>query len=266
MASGDNRALTDPKFWDARWDSTDRNTSFADCRWVTRNYQYAALDRALRSALPRGEHLTFMELGCGQARWMVYFYHVFGYRVFGCDYSPVGCELARQTLAAAHVPGEVEEANFFRLEGRYDIVMSAGVVEHFDNGGDVVAAFARLLRPGGFLITDVPNLGGLNGMLHRLLKPDTFDSHRVVRFDDLRAWHRAAGLEETLATPYGSVSLCRLPRQPFVTRPAARAWAMIYRVAQGAANRACFALARAGVAPDHPSISPHLLAIARRPR
>ena len=266
MESGSAHALTDSKFWDARWDDTDRNVGFADPRWVTHNYQYAALDRALRSALPRGEPLTFMELGCGQARWMVYFHRVFGYRVFGCDYSPVGCDLARQTLTKAAVSGVVEEADFLQLKGRYDVVMSAGVVEHFENGGDIVAAFARLLQPGGFLITDVPNLAGFNGTLHRLLKPDTFESHRVVRFEDLRAWHRSAGLEETLAMPYGSVSLCRLPRRPFTTRRAARAWATFYRLAQGSANRASFALDRIGLAPDHPSISPHLIVIGRRPR
>ena len=163
------------------------------------------------------------------------------------------------------MPGTVEEADFFRLRGAYDVVLSAGVVEHFDDAAEVVATFARLVRPGGYLVTDVPNLAGFNGALHRLLKPETFASHRVVTLADLRAWHRAAGLEEALARPYGSVSLCRLPRAPFASPLLARPWSLLYRVAQAAAERACFALDRVGLAPDHPWLSPHLLVVARRP-
>lgn len=124
MAGTDSGGLTDATFWDARW-TTAHDSRPPDHRRLTRRYQYAALDRALRSVLPSGP-LTFVELGGAQARWMVYFHHTFGYRVHGCDYSAVGCELARRRLAEAGVPGTVEEADFFRLRGAYDVVLSAG--------------------------------------------------------------------------------------------------------------------------------------------
>lgn len=261
------RELTSTEYWNDEWRRLAPTSAYGSLQWVERNYVYRSLDTLLRSVLPVTPDRTFIEMGSGPARWMIYFHRRFGYRVFGCDYSEVSCELARRNLAAAGIAGEITQADFMTIGGRYDVVFSGGVVEHFDRPLEVLEAFNRVLAPGGILITDVPNLGGINGLYQRLLKPETFETHRLVTLGDLRHWHAALGLHELLATPYGSISLSRLPaggfrRFPWLERAL---WRPLHLVASRGLNRACLLLHRARVRLDHPLISPHLLVVSRKP-
>lgn len=261
------QALVTTEGWDRYWSEARAGRDYADLRWVRGDYLCCSLDGLLRSVLPADPTRSFIELGAGGGRWLVYFHRVFGYRVTGCDLSRPSCERARQTLARAGIAATVREASFFDVEGQYDVVFSAGVIEHFADPTAPLAAFARLVAPGGFLVTSVPNLTGLNGLYRRLLKPETFATHTVIRLTALRRWHRDLGFHERLATPYGSLCLNRLPLHAFPGFPRLqrRVWRPAYRLASGGVNQACLALHRLGVRIDHPWISPHFLVVAVRP-
>jgi len=41
-------------------------------------------------------------------------------------------------------------------DGTFDIVFHQGVLEHFRNPGDLIAENARVLKPGGYILVDVP--------------------------------------------------------------------------------------------------------------
>jgi SAM-dependent methyltransferase len=60
-------------------------------------------------------------------------------------------------LDAAGVPGEIVCADLFapppHLLAQFDVVVSFGVVEHFDDTAACVAACARLVKPGGLMVT-----------------------------------------------------------------------------------------------------------------
>jgi hypothetical protein len=122
------------------------------------------------------------------------------------------------------------------------------------------------VTPGGFLVTTVPNLRGLNGLYRRLLKPETFQTHRTIALGELRGWHGRVGFREALATGYGSLCLNRVPSDAFQRVPWLQrfVWAPVYRVSWAASNRACFLLDRLGMRIDGALISPHLLVVARR--
>ncbi|MDT8287716.1 MAG: methyltransferase domain-containing protein, partial [Elusimicrobiales bacterium] len=123
----------------------------------------------------------------------------FGFRVAGLDYSPAGCGLAREVLKSAGVEGDIICADLFtppeRLEGGFDAVVSFGVVEHFDDTAACVKAMAAFIKPGGVLVTSVPNLTGWIGVLQKLVNRPVYDIHRVILPEGLREAHEAAGLE-----------------------------------------------------------------------
>jgi SAM-dependent methyltransferase len=261
-------ALLESAYWDRHWARSPKADRYTDLRWLRGNYSYVVLDSLLKRILPRDEKRSFIELGSGPGRWLVYFHRTFGYRVAGCDDSPEGCEVARATLAATGIDGTIVEGDFFKLTGQYDVVFSGGVIEHFEDPSVPLKAFARLVRPGGFLVTSVPNIGGVNGFYHRVLKPETFSTHTRITLAQLRGWHTALGLQERLATSYGSFSLLRMPGDAFAHRPRVQryVWGPAYRVAAGLTSRACFMLHRRGRRLDHPVISPNLLVVAQDPR
>ena len=157
---------------------------------------HAYFRRALAGVAP-GSRL--LEIGAARSRWLPYFARHFGLTVAGLDYSERGCAQAREMLSLAGLQGDIFCADLFApppgLLGRFDVVVSFGVVEHFPDTAAAVAACTRLLGPGGRMITTVPNMRGIPGALQRMLDPKIYRIHVPLRPGDLRAAHECAGLE-----------------------------------------------------------------------
>jgi SAM-dependent methyltransferase len=142
------------------------------------------------------------------------------------------------------------------------------LIEHFEDPARVLAKFASILRPGGRVVTLVPNLGGLSGFYHRWLKPETFDTHRLVTLDQLRDWNRQVGLRLATAGALGSLVPHRFPREK-IRRRYPRLYQLLWRGALGPATwltgRSCFhAYARLGLQFESAAYSPYLYAIGER--
>jgi 2-polyprenyl-6-hydroxyphenyl methylase/3-demethylubiquinone-9 3-methyltransferase len=255
--------LTEERYWDNVW-LRKETTGWGDLGWIERSYGHVVLDRMLRARLPQGPR-RFLEVGCGTGRWLIYFQKRFGYAVTGCDYSEVSCEMARRNLAGAGVEGSVVQGDLFALTGAYDVVFSTGLIEHFDEPGKVLAKFRSLLRPGGTLISLVPNLRGLSGLYHRWWKPETFNTHRPITLAELRGWYRELGLRQIDAGALGSVIPLRFPRDkirrehPLLYR---FLWTGFLQPVTWSTNRACLGAYRlAQLRPESERFSPNLYAV-----
>ena len=51
------------------------------------------------------------EVGCAGSRWLPYFAQHHGYAVEGLDYSPTGCDQAKEMLRRADVEGLIHQGN-----------------------------------------------------------------------------------------------------------------------------------------------------------
>ncbi|MEO6875910.1 MAG: class I SAM-dependent methyltransferase, partial [Opitutaceae bacterium] len=72
----------------------------------------------------------------------------------GVDVSPVACQLARERGGS-----DVSEASVTALpfaEGEFSAVVSADVLYHLDDDGLALREMARVLRPGGVMVINVP--------------------------------------------------------------------------------------------------------------
>jgi SAM-dependent methyltransferase len=129
---------------------------------------------------------TLMEVGCAPGRWLVWYAERFGAVPTGIEYTDAGVELTRRNLAAAGVDGRVVPGDFFEpdlLDEQFDVVLSLGFIEHFD---DLSRAFARhvdFIAPGGRLALGVPNFRGLIGMLQRWGDPGFLALHNLAAMD-----------------------------------------------------------------------------------
>lgn len=155
--------------------------------------------------------LRLLEIGCARSIWLPYFAKQFGFKVYGIDYSELGCKQAKDILSSVNVEGEVICENFFtppeRLLNYFDVVVSFGVVEHFIDTTACIAAFAKFLKPGGMMINNIPNLIGVNGTLQKLINKPVFDIHVPLSLNDLKECHTRAGLEVLECNHFLSVSL-----------------------------------------------------------
>jgi SAM-dependent methyltransferase len=139
-----------------------------------------------------------LEIGAARSTWLPYFNREFGFQVAGIDYSEVGCTQARAILDRAGVDGTIVCADFFsppaELLGAFDVVVSFGVAEHFRDTPAALARFAGFLKPGGLMITSVPNLTGLVGWIQKRVGRKIYDIHVPLDRDDLSLAHQRAGL------------------------------------------------------------------------
>jgi SAM-dependent methyltransferase len=107
-----------------------------------------------------------------------------GYDPYGVDFSQTGLEVQRQLLSRYGLDESHSIcADFLSPEfqaahaAAFDVVYSAGLIEHFDQPGEAVSAHLRLLRSGGTLVVSIPNLAWI---YRRLLPPSVVEAHNLT--------------------------------------------------------------------------------------
>jgi cyclopropane fatty-acyl-phospholipid synthase-like methyltransferase len=108
------------------------------------------------------QNTKLLEIGCARSAWLPYFAKEFGFKVYGVDYSELGCEQALQILSNEGMEGEIVCSDFFSppesMIGQFDVVVSFGVLEHFQDAQGCILAFSKYLKRNGIMITNIPTL------------------------------------------------------------------------------------------------------------
>lgn len=255
-------AITTPDYWEASWAHRDVPDAIDPHNDAPENHffqqMHALFTRALGARCQPGARL--IEIGCGGSRWLPYFHRAFGYDVSGIDYTVAGIRLAQAILDKAGVGGRIVQGDLFEplldwIE-QFDVVVSFGLVEHFENTSQVVSACARYLRPGGRMITLVPTMRGLYGLAYRLLRPAIYRKHIPQSRETLAQAHTDAGLNITRCDyVLGLPGMISAPASPGM--PGRMAFA---------ASRLYWKLERSGMGiPPNRWTSPYALCVATKP-
>lgn len=152
------------------------------------------LARALEELAPVAHGARVLEVGCSPARWLLWYAERFGAAVTGLEYSAAGVRLSRENLAAAGIDGEIHEGDFFSDDlalGMFDLVLSLGFIEHFD---DIPTAFARhvdFAGDGGRMAIGMPNFRGLTGLLQAWSDRTYLKLHNTRAMDADLYWELA---------------------------------------------------------------------------
>lgn len=199
-------------YWTSFWKSTFQLPSPALVEDKPANYIVHEMDRLFLQHLPTegNSEKRLLEVGCGNSIWLSYFSKRFGYRISGIDYSEFGCEQTRKILVRDGCAGDIRFGDLFAppadMLGAFDVVCSFGVVEHFEDTAAVLSSIARFLKPGGILITTVPNLNGPTGHLQKRFNKPVYDIHVVLNRESLLNQLRKSGLEPIAAGYFSSIT------------------------------------------------------------
>ena len=181
------------QYWNNHWETIPHD-AFRPESNVLRNYR----DRVVANAIARAlqglpANSIVLEAGCADSSLLAYLGSR-GYQILGVDYSSVGCERFRKRLETEGIEARVECCDIFvppqNLLGVADCVLSYGLVEHFEDTAGCIQALRALVRPGGRILTIIPNMRGLVGLLQRICAPSIYNVHIPHKVSELVASHR----------------------------------------------------------------------------
>lgn len=140
--------------------------SFAVGYWLARLYPRIReiLDVEFRylPRLKRCEKARLLDVGCGNGGFLAKARDA-GWDVFGCDPDPTAVEIARsQGLEVRHGEAIV----WTDMRGRFDVITLSHVLEHVPDPPTTVLQLRDLLRHGGLLYIDTPNIDAVGHQLY----------------------------------------------------------------------------------------------------
>ena len=208
MGIKNSEELTDQSFWDDYWknckipNTVDLENSFDRC-----------VACELKKRINDGKGKSVLEIGCAPGRWLSFLAKEFGMIPSGIDYSAEGIEATRRNFEYLNLRfGELRSADFLTAEPfeKYDMVISLGFIEHFDNPDDIVAKHLGWLKPGGMLILGVPNFRGIYEPIQKILSNNILEKHNleIMTLGYFRSLASKFNLELLSASYLGSFEPC----------------------------------------------------------
>jgi 2-polyprenyl-3-methyl-5-hydroxy-6-metoxy-1,4-benzoquinol methylase len=187
------KPLTNKEFWNAEQSAARQQHDVAKPFDQFRYFGHSILEKIL----PYDQTLSFLEVGCVPGRHMVYFAKHYGYQVSGIDYSDEILYVGPTLKAHNITKFELVQCDFsdFAPATKYDIVFSAGFVEHFAEPDSVFKKHVDLLQENGILIISLPNLRYGQKMLRLLIGSRyVLDGHNLQVMCP-QIWHDLAAKE-----------------------------------------------------------------------
>lgn len=189
------------KYWTSVWSDSDLAEAIRPHSTRLNDFVYTKLHQAFAEFFKtrNAKGKSIIEIGCGNSVWLPYFSKEFGLAVSGLDYSALGCEKTKAILKRENVEGNIVEGDLFNppaeLLGKFDFVVSLGVVEHFTDTAGTLEKMKLFLKPGGVMITEIPNLTGLNGMVLKHTDIEIYNIHKPSTKEELVRYHEEAGMK-----------------------------------------------------------------------
>ena len=193
--------LSKKEQWESRWSNTSKNNLTFDPEQPL----FRETHRILHKYLPQKNSAKFLEVGAYPGKFLWYFYTYHGYEPWGVEYVESCAQQAQEMLTNAKVPAHIIAGDFFNLradkyiEGNgWNLVVSFGFVEHFDEPEIAVSKHFEVACPGGLVVVSVPNHAGWNGKIMRYVDKDKWKQHNCMSLDDLIAAFKKTGNNEIL--------------------------------------------------------------------
>lgn len=171
--------LTDRSFWKSFWESR-KNLIF----YIKPNYVFGEM---LAKLIAGKKIKNAIELGGFPGYYATYLrkYQQLDTTLF--DYY-IHEELINQLLEVNGLkPGDINiiEADLFtyKQEKLYDMVLSFGLIEHFNDTKSIIETHLHFLKPGGVLFITLPNFKSVNGWVQRKFDKENYDKHNIASMD-----------------------------------------------------------------------------------
>jgi cyclopropane fatty-acyl-phospholipid synthase-like methyltransferase len=160
--------LTSKEYWDKHTGGSSAARAFSEL--FSRYLKKSSTDRIA------------IEIGCVPGKFLGYVCKYFGYFPEGVDFLKDADEITGKTLrkfGLAEYEIYTEDFLKWKADKEYDLVMSFGFIEHFQNPDEVLKKHIDILKKGGMIILEVPNFANGQRLLHYLLDRENLSKHNI---------------------------------------------------------------------------------------
>ncbi|WP_293787590.1 methyltransferase domain-containing protein [uncultured Pedobacter sp.] len=197
--------LTDRAFWVNYWESKKGLAV-----QLPANYLF---HKQLADVIRKDQVKTAIELGGFPGYYAVFLKKYFQLDVTLLDYfvhPPVVHELlAKNSLTEKDI--HIIETDLFNYtpEKQYDLVLSCGLIEHFNDTADIIRRHIAFIKPGGTLFITLPNFKAVNGWFQKNFDRENYDKHNIDSMDPvlLKSICEHAGLKQVKSGYFGRFSV-----------------------------------------------------------
>lgn len=195
------QGLTDPAYWREFWDvaGVRIQPSRGGVRDHVRDTLVAELGKVVKP------ESRWIEVGCASSTFLLDLPTILGARLDGVDISADALDATVGNLAEFGLTPTLSCHDFTEPRPEelhaYDGVFSFGFVEHFADLAAALASVAQYVKPGGTVVSVIPNMSGLVGFLQLFTSSDIFLTHHVITPPILRQEMERAGLLVDVCEP-----------------------------------------------------------------
>lgn len=197
--------LTDRTFWKKYWESK-KDLAVA----IKPDYTFHQI---LRKLVKKNHIKTAIELGGFPGYYAIYLNKYENVETTLFDFY-VHTGILVDVLAVNNLSEKsigVIEGDLFKYKPlkQYDLVLSCGLIEHFEDTKDIVKRHLAFLKPGGTLFITLPNFLGVNGWVQRNFDPENYSKHNVksMQLDLLNRVCRELKLQNVKLNYFGKFSV-----------------------------------------------------------
>lgn len=168
-------SLTTQDFWKSYWDSKRDDTIIGE------NYLFSDLFKKTLS-LKSGN--SMIEVGGFPGNYAIFFKKYWHTKSSIVDYVINKKTISNILRANGLNDGVIDiyKKDFFnwKTKKRFDLVLSLGFLEHFNNVEQVIEKHWQLVNPGGEMLITIPNFLGINGLLQFIFDPNNLNIHNLA--------------------------------------------------------------------------------------
>lgn len=171
-----NNRLTTKKHWDEGWKANFKPSV------LTEDDYHTIFKSLFKKYLPYNKNFSCLEVGCVPGNYLIEFHKIFGYKIYGVDYSD-RIDLFKRNMKINNIKTyKVWKRDIlkFNTKLKFDVVFSVGLIEHFEDPTLHVIKMASLVKPGGYFIVHVPHFRNLQFLIHLISDRGIFKTHNLT--------------------------------------------------------------------------------------